>query len=82
MWSALQLTILVNVDKDLAVGDKVLDDERLLNPEIAEDKVEVDTSDAETATFNGENHRLLDGGGGKDIGIGAETEVAEKKDGE
>ena len=63
MWSALQLTILVNVDKDLAVGDKAPGDERLLNPEIEEDKVEVDTGVAETASFNGRGSHRAEGSG-------------------
>ena len=52
MWSALQLTILLGVDREMAVGDKAPDDEHLLNPEVAaeeeeEEEGEVDDSDIE-----------------------------------
>ena len=50
MWSALQLTILLGVDREMAVGDKAPDDEHLLNPEVAaeeEEEGEVHDSDIE-----------------------------------
>ena len=36
MWSALQLTILLGVDRELAVGDRAPDDDHVLHPETVE----------------------------------------------
>jgi len=66
MWSALQLTILLGVDREMAVGDKAPDDAHLLDPpEVAEEEEEVhDSSDGETAVKNGGSGALE---GGKEI---------------
>ena len=67
MWSALQLTILLGVDRELAVGDKTPDDEHVLNPEAAvEEEVDVlDSDDGGTAVQDLESRAPE---GGKEMG--------------
>ena len=69
MWSALQLTILLGVDRELAVGDKAPDDEHVLNPEAAaaeEEEVDVlDSDDGGTAVQDLESRAPE---GGKEMG--------------
>ena len=77
MWSALQLTILLGVDRELAVGDRAPDDDHVLHPETVE--VEAD-HDTETAAGD-----VLEGGaaeGGKEMWsdiVETEEAAAEKK---
>ena len=77
MWSALQLTILLGVDRELAVGDRAPDDDHVLHPETFE--VEA-APDIETAAEDG-----LEGGaaeGGKEMwaDIVEEEEAAAEKE--
>ena len=67
MWSALQLTILLGVDRELAVGDRAPDDEHVLNPEAAaEEEVDVlDSDDGGTAVQDLESRAPE---GGKEMG--------------
>ena len=73
MWSALQLTILLGVDRELAVGDRAPDDDHVLHPETFE--VEAG-HDIETAAAGDD----LEGGGAAEGGKEMWSDIVETEE--